>query len=102
MRYGSYLLIVYLSKAIKRIASKELAPHERREDRSRRPANISRGPCAPGCRSWCIAARMADVYRETVSGRCQGLARENSRLGATDAIRGLIQAIVLDPETASS
>lgn len=45
---------------------------------------------------------MADVYRETVSGRCQGLARENSRLGATDAIRGLIQAIVLDPETASS
>jgi site-specific DNA recombinase len=42
--------------------------------------------------------RMADVYRERVSGLCQALEREDSRLGATNAIRGLIEAILLEPD----
>jgi hypothetical protein len=42
--------------------------------------------------------RMADVYREKVSGLCEALEREDSRLGATNAIRGLIEAILLEPD----
>ena len=42
--------------------------------------------------------RMADVYREKVSGLCDALEREDSRLGATTAIRGLIEAILLEPD----
>jgi len=42
--------------------------------------------------------RMADVYREKVSGLCDALQREDSRLGAMTAIRGLIEAILLEPD----
>ena len=42
--------------------------------------------------------RMADVYRERVSGLCEALEREDSRSGATTAIRGLIEAILLEPD----
>ena len=42
--------------------------------------------------------RMADVYREKVSGLCEALAGEENRLGATTAIRGLIDAILLEPD----
>jgi hypothetical protein len=41
---------------------------------------------------------MADVYREKVSGLCEALERDESRLGATTAIRGLIEAILLEPD----
>ena len=41
--------------------------------------------------------RMADVYREKVSGLCEALEREDRRLGATNAIRGSIEAILLEP-----
>jgi site-specific DNA recombinase len=40
---------------------------------------------------------MADVYREKVSKLCQALEHEDSRLGATMAIRGLMEAILLEP-----
>jgi site-specific DNA recombinase len=42
--------------------------------------------------------RMADVYREKVTGLCEALEWEDSRLGTTDAIRGLIEAILLEPD----
>ena len=42
--------------------------------------------------------RMADVYRERVSGLCEALEPEDSRSGATTAIRGLIEAILLEPD----
>jgi site-specific DNA recombinase len=42
--------------------------------------------------------RMADVYREKVTTLCQTLEHEDSRLGATTAIRGLIEAILLEPD----
>ena len=42
--------------------------------------------------------RMADAYREKVRGLCDALEREDSRLGATTAIRGLIEAILLEPD----
>jgi hypothetical protein len=45
-----------------------------------------------------LHARMADVYREKVSKLCQALEHEDSRLGATTAIRGLIEAILLEPD----
>jgi hypothetical protein len=41
---------------------------------------------------------MADIYREKVSGLCEALELEDSRLGATDAIRGLIEVILLEPD----
>ena len=41
---------------------------------------------------------MADVYRERASGLCKALEREDSRSGATTAIRGLIEAILLEPD----
>jgi hypothetical protein len=42
--------------------------------------------------------RMADVYREKVTTLCQALEHEDSRLGATNAIRELIEAILLEPD----
>ena len=42
--------------------------------------------------------RMADIYREKVSGLCQALEREDSRLEAMTAIRGLMKAIPLAPD----
>jgi len=41
--------------------------------------------------------RMADVYRQKVSGLCQALENEDSRLGAT-SLRGLIDTILLEPD----
>ena len=42
--------------------------------------------------------RMGDVYREKVAKLCQALEHEDSRLGATNAIRELIEAILLEPD----
>jgi site-specific DNA recombinase len=41
--------------------------------------------------------RMADVYRQKVGSLCLALEREESRTGAVQAIRTLIEAIVLEP-----
>ena len=41
---------------------------------------------------------MADVYRERVTTPSQARDHEDSRLGATTAIRGLIEAILLEPD----
>jgi len=41
---------------------------------------------------------MADVYHEKVAKLCQALEHEDSRLGATNAIRELIEAILLEPD----
>ena len=41
---------------------------------------------------------MADVYREKVGGLCLALESEESRAGAREAIRELIEAIVLEPD----
>jgi len=42
--------------------------------------------------------RMADVYREKVTSLCDALEHAESRAGAADAIRGLIEAILLEPD----
>jgi site-specific DNA recombinase len=42
--------------------------------------------------------RMADVYREKVGGLCSALETEESRTSAVDAIRALIETIVLEPD----
>jgi site-specific DNA recombinase len=42
--------------------------------------------------------RMADVYREKVGGLCLALEREESSTGAREAIRALIEAILLEPD----
>ena len=42
--------------------------------------------------------RMADVYREKVGSLCLALQNEDSRTGATEAIRALVEAIVLEPD----
>ena len=42
--------------------------------------------------------RMADVYREKVATLCLALENEESRTSAVDAIRALIEVIVLDPD----
>jgi hypothetical protein len=42
--------------------------------------------------------RMADVYREKVGSLCVALESEESRTGATKAIRALVDAIVLEPD----
>ena len=42
--------------------------------------------------------RMADVYREKVRMLCGALEHEDSRAGAAEAIRGLIDAILLEPD----
>ena len=41
---------------------------------------------------------MADVYREKVTQLVRGLEQEESRTAAADALRGLIDAIVLSPQ----
>jgi site-specific DNA recombinase len=41
--------------------------------------------------------RMADVYREKVGSLCSALQSEESRVGAVDAIRALIETILLEP-----
>jgi hypothetical protein len=40
--------------------------------------------------------RMADVYREKVKNLCGALEAEESRTGAADAIRALVEAILLE------
>jgi len=42
--------------------------------------------------------RMADVYREKVGSLCLALESEESRTGAADAIRALVEAILLEPD----
>jgi hypothetical protein len=42
--------------------------------------------------------RMADVYRDKVGGLCLALESEESRTGAVEAIRALIEAILLEPD----
>ncbi len=42
--------------------------------------------------------RMADVYREKVGSLCRSLESEESRTGAADAIRALIETILLEPD----
>ena len=42
--------------------------------------------------------RMSDVYREKVGSLCLALEREESHTGAREAIRALIEAIVLEPD----
>jgi site-specific DNA recombinase len=42
--------------------------------------------------------RMADVYREKVGGLCLALESEESRTGAREAIRALVEAILLEPD----
>jgi hypothetical protein len=42
--------------------------------------------------------RMADAYREKVAKLCQALEHEDSRVGATNAIRESIEAILLEPD----
>ncbi len=42
--------------------------------------------------------RMADAYREKVGSLCLAFAGEESRTGAVQAIRTLIEAIVLEPD----
>jgi site-specific DNA recombinase len=42
--------------------------------------------------------RMSDVYREKVGSLCLALESEDSRTGAADAIRSLVEAIVLEPD----
>src|SRR5215203_1328724 len=43
---------------------------------------------------------MADLYREKVTQLARALEREESRAGAAEALRGLIDAIVLTPQEA--
>ena len=42
--------------------------------------------------------RMADVYPDKVGNLCLALESEESRTGAADAIRALVEAIVLEPD----
>jgi len=42
--------------------------------------------------------RMADVYREKVRSLCYALESEESRVSAVDAIRALIETILLEPD----
>jgi hypothetical protein len=42
--------------------------------------------------------RMSDVYREKVGSLCLALESEESRTGAREAIRALIEAILLEPD----
>ena len=41
---------------------------------------------------------MADIYRDKVTSLCTALEHSESRASAADAIRGLIEAIVLEPD----
>ena len=42
--------------------------------------------------------RMSDVYREKVASLCLALESDESRTGAREAIRALIEAILLEPD----
>jgi site-specific DNA recombinase len=42
--------------------------------------------------------RMADVYREKVGSLCLALESEESRVSAVEAIRALIEAVILEPD----
>ena len=42
--------------------------------------------------------RVADVYREKVGSLCSALEKEESRTGAVEAIRALIETILLEPD----
>lgn len=42
--------------------------------------------------------RMADVYREKVGSLCLALEGEESRTSAVEAIRALVEAIILEPD----
>jgi site-specific DNA recombinase len=42
--------------------------------------------------------RMSDVYREKVGSLCSALENEESRMSAVDAIRALIETILLEPD----
>ena len=42
--------------------------------------------------------RMADLYRERVGSLCSALENQESRRGAVEAIRALIETILLAPE----
>jgi hypothetical protein len=42
--------------------------------------------------------RLADVYREKVGSLCSALESEESRTGAVDALRALIETILLEPD----
>jgi site-specific DNA recombinase len=42
--------------------------------------------------------RMSDVYREKVGSLCLALENEESRTGAAEATRALVEAIVLEPD----
>jgi DNA invertase Pin-like site-specific DNA recombinase len=42
--------------------------------------------------------RMADVYRAKVQNLCGALEREDSRTGAVEAIRGLVETILFEPD----
>jgi hypothetical protein len=42
--------------------------------------------------------RMSDIYREKVGSLCLALEDEESRAGAREAIRALIEAILLEPD----
>ena len=59
----------------------------------RRSCSEARGPEMPEL----LHPRMLD-YHERVSGLCEALEHEDSRLGATTAIRGLIDNILLEPD----
>ena len=41
---------------------------------------------------------MSNVYREKVGSLCLALENEESRTGAAEAIRALVEAIVLEPD----
>jgi site-specific DNA recombinase len=41
---------------------------------------------------------MSDVYRKKVGSLCLALEKEESRTGAAEAIRALVEAIVLEPD----
>jgi site-specific DNA recombinase len=45
-----------------------------------------------------LHSRMADVYREKVGSLCSALENEESRTGAVEAIRALIETILLEPD----
>ena len=45
-----------------------------------------------------LHARMADVYREKVGSLCSALESEKSRTGAVEAIRALIETVLLEPD----
>ena len=78
-----------------------------RFNRARRPKFLFSGltkcgECGGGYviywRDRLLHPRMADVYREKVGSLCLALENEESRTSAVDAIRALIEAIVLEPD----